>query len=791
VAWLMVGLILPGVLLTRALGVEDASGALPVSLAADWTVSAQGWLVPGESRTELTSPLRGWSATLELGRGVGEAFEARIRIRESGRPAAGVFRVNGDGFYLAENGRLVVLDECPLPSIPSRVQVFEADGREVWSGNLLAPAAPSLSSDGLTFVAGVKDGTCVLDLERLTETRLPAHDVFAAGPAGTWAALRLADPTASEGGTAEFSGHFGGATRTISLPDQPRRLALSRDGRSAYVIVRSPDRPGDATRHRAGEGGTLYRIDLLDGSIGELLQAPEGCRLRDVRVEGDLVLVGLRRQEGRRWSGVKLVLDPQGNILEQDRSAHSVDVAGSRGGEASGAPGVAPDVAPGPGASAAPGVEPSSWSERATIPWPLWPNSQHQVGNTYGEYQYYGGSPYPHPGFDVMGQAGQEAYAVAPGVVKAILTTSGSWHWRVAVGDQDIPGVSLGYLYAHIDEPTIPVDVGDPIVTGQWLGDLVSWPNDNFHHCHFTRIEDSGTTWDGNWLSVHNPHLDVNHSETAAPVFEPARGSDLLAFCRNETSTYLSPNSLNGQVDIIAHVSDRILTTWECTVQELRYSIYPLGMPGAPLVDNKLSVFFDMDLDTYGSGQIDAMMVDLLYKQDGTCRTQGDYGAREFYHILTNSNGDEVYDESDFQQCWDTSTLPDIQWVVKVRAIDAAGNARADSMVVRTVNGNTSGFEEVSELGPGVAHITSSPNPSAGEVTFSWNSPVAGEARLSIFDAGGRLVARPLPATPAGRTGQLLWNGRDLSGTPVPSGIYLYRWSMGGSERHGRIIVSR
>ena len=40
-----------------------------------------------------------------------------------------------------------------------------------------------------------------------------------------------------------------------------------------------------------------------------------------------------------------------------------------------------------------------------SIPWPLAPNAQHEVGNTYGEYQNYG-SAYLHPGIDVMGDAG-------------------------------------------------------------------------------------------------------------------------------------------------------------------------------------------------------------------------------------------------------------------------------------------------------------------------------------------------------------------------------------------------
>ena len=53
--------------------------------------------------------------------------------------------------------------------------------------------------------------------------------------------------------------------------------------------------------------------------------------------------------------------------------------------------------------------------DHSPIPWPLAPNEQHEVGNTYGEFQNYGGSPYPHPGVDVMGADLSPVYAVNGG----------------------------------------------------------------------------------------------------------------------------------------------------------------------------------------------------------------------------------------------------------------------------------------------------------------------------------------------------------------------------------------
>ena len=265
------------------------------------------------------------------------------------------------------------------------------------------------------------------------------------------------------------------------------------------------------------------------------------------------------------------------------------------------------------------------------------------------------------------------------------MTTSGQYHWRVAIGGPG-GGTTSGHLYAHLRQSSITVNVGDTVTKGQLLGDLVPWPTSNFTHCHFNSLEDSGNQWFGDWIVPDNVHEDLeNVNETSAPVFKNARGNDIFAFCRNESSIYRDPGALRGRVDIIARVGDELNSNWTCSVQTLRYSIYPVGSPGSPIVDNKLSVKFDMALDTYSSGSIDSFLVELLYKEDSTCNTNGDYNSREFFHILTNSNGDQVYDAADKNESWDTRAVPNGSYVVKAVAIDAAGNRATASMTV-TVN---------------------------------------------------------------------------------------------------------
>jgi hypothetical protein len=320
--------------------------------------------------------------------------------------------------------------------------------------------------------------------------------------------------------------------------------------------------------------------------------------------------------------------------------------------------------------------------------WPLLPNETPPIGNSYGEYQYYGGTAYRHPGIDLMGYHYQPVYAVADGFVKAVLTTSGEWHWRVAVADASVPERCRGWLYAHLDLSSIAVSVGDTVETGDYLGSLVPWPVADFTHLHFARIEHEGEIWDGQWLCPGNPHLMMDHvAENDPPFFLEANGA-LVAFCQDNTSAYHSPDSLFGAVDIVAHVGDRILSDWVVCAQEIRYHIYPCGRPEFPVVDDKLAVYFDHSIDVYQGGMLDELLVPILFKHDSVCPTAGDYSTREFYHILTNSDGDIIPELTDEEESFNTALLPDGAYVVRLRALDVAGNTAEDSMDVILANGN-------------------------------------------------------------------------------------------------------
>jgi hypothetical protein len=724
------------------------------------TVSAQGLFqtLPGKS----ISPRGLVTMEFALSPGPENRLLGDILVTEAdpsspstGRVGRGPWRLHdlpGPTFFISDLGRIVTLETFDPPELPGVVRVFDLTGRLLHEEQLRVPTDPGLSPDGTRFVCRTVEGVVSLDLATFGARRYPLYSLFAAGPAGMMAGMEPEGPLEIRGPNP------GSEVVSVNLPPglHPVRLAFAADGASLFLLA--PDR--------------LLRLDPQTGADEVVYRPDPAEELRDLRLSEDSVLLGLRRLTADRCEGASVVLAQDGSMRER-RQGPTMDLPRA-------------DFS----LVGAPEQARAREIRTPSIPWPLQPNSEHPIGNTYNEYQYYGGSPYPHPGIDVFGDPGQHVYAVHSGVVKAILTTGGDLYWRIGIADTLGNGTLPGYLYAHLVQSSIPVTVGQHVTAGQYLGDLVDWPIAGFTHTHFARIQDTGAQWSGGWICIGNPHLYLqNQTDLLRPVFEPARGTDLLAFCGNETSTYQNPTSLHGSVDIIAHVGDRIISTYVCTVQELRYTIYPLGNPGVPIVRDKLAVYFDMTNDYYAGGSNYSLLVNILYKQDSICRTQGDYDYREYYHILTNSDEDQSWGPEDLQQCWNTSTLPDGSYVIRVTARDVAGNTTIDSMTVQTVNGNPSAV--AGETAGPALFLESRPNPARGSAAIVFSLAAPDRVSLDLYDLSGRRVRSLLdaPLLPGAHTAR--WDGLGDSGLPLPGGVYFYRLSGRQGTQTGRLVWRR
>ncbi len=79
------------------------------------------------------------------------------------------------------------------------------------------------------------------------------------------------------------------------------------------------------------------------------------------------------------------------------------------------------------------------------------------------------------------------------------------------------------------------------------------------------------------------------------------------------------------------------------------------------------------------------------------------------------------------------------------------------------------------------------PNPFNAATRLRFGLPQAGRVRLELFDVRGRRVARLWDGPRDAGWHAILWNGRDDSGRPVASGVYIYHVE---AKEGGRVIGS-
>uniref|UniRef100_A0A7C3YUU5 T9SS type A sorting domain-containing protein n=1 Tax=candidate division WOR-3 bacterium TaxID=2052148 RepID=A0A7C3YUU5_UNCW3 len=319
-----------------------------------------------------------------------------------------------------------------------------------------------------------------------------------------------------------------------------------------------------------------------------------------------------------------------------------------------------------------------------SIPWPHPPqDSVHPIGNSWGLFQDYGGTPYLHNGNDIMTPPLWPVTAVRYGYVKKVWTTGNPLYNGITIGDSAGSGFCSGYMYYHIDPNTITVQEGDTVYPGETIGRIVTWPVAEFHHNHFSKNRNSGVIWPSYGTFYKNPLAEfIPDNDSTVPNFLNAISGQKFAICLNNRSTYLNPDSVYGDCDLICRLEDKINhRVWKVAVYKISYSIRDtLGNYVVPL---KLSFQFSESIEAYYPGQCRT-----VYKDDAVCNSNCDYDslARRLYYIFTNTDGDPLIEGSDSLECWRTSLIPDGPYWIKVMAEDEFGNRVQDSMLVRVKN---------------------------------------------------------------------------------------------------------
>jgi hypothetical protein len=86
--------------------------------------------------------------------------------------------------------------------------------------------------------------------------------------------------------------------------------------------------------------------------------------------------------------------------------------------------------------------------------------------------------------------------------------------------------------------------------------------------------------------------------------------------------------------------------------------------------------------------------------------------------------------------------------------------------------------------------VWSGPNPFTASITFGVALPSDGRIEVAIYDLTGREVAILEAMEGAGHR-ELHWDGRNMFGRPVASGIYAYRMTTPTGRAAGRIVRMR
>ena len=415
------------------------------------------------------------------------------------------------------------------------------------------------------------------------------------------------------------------------------------------------------------------------------------------------------------------------------------------------------------------------------------------VWNHYEQHMGLGGSSsYMHQGLDLITPIGEPTYSVIDGFVKLVLTTGGDIYWRTAISPVQVPGRSDGWLSAHLIETTIQVDIGDTVHIHDYLGDIIQWSGD-WGHIHFVNISDSGSVWyysDDEWGINFSPILVLQpYPDVTPPTIEQVFPWSKFALAKNESAIYLQPDSLVGEIDIIVKVVDYVEDSeWQQPAYTTWYTIKKISN-GQIIKPRTLGHILNHKYPFYDSGWY-MEYAGVIYQRDNTLLPSGWMDMnRNYYHNLTNSNGDSVITLSEKALAFDTDDFEDGDYRIIVEVYDEVGNFDIDSMDVEFKNGNPVSTENEVNNVYSFKLEQNYPNPFNPSTKIKFTIP--GDARrerqevvLKVYDVLGNEIATLVNEERTAGVYEVEFNA-----TGLPSGIYFYQMQAGNFTDTKKLVL--
>ena len=516
----------------------------------------------------------------------------------------------------------------------------------------------------------------------------------------------------------------------------------------------------------------VYSLDshklLFEDNVGGDLS------FRDLKIVDDHIAAGIHKRNKEESTGLLRVYDLSGNKLE-DKSGESRQLQKFE----------------------KINLEKKTQSNYDPIPWPFFPfDSMRTVWDHYEQHMGLGGAnSYLHQGLDLITPIGEPTYSVIDGYVKLVLTIGGDSYWRTAISDTQIAGRSDGWLSAHLIQSTIQFDIGDTVQTHDYLGDIVYWADD-WGHIHFVNISDSGSVWyynDGEWGINFNPILALQpYPDVTAPYIDPVFAWSKFAFAKNESAIYLQPDSLFGEVDIVVKVVDYVGDSeWQQPAYTTWYTIKKISN-GQIIKPKTLGQILNHKYPFYDGGHYEAY-AGVIYQRDNTLLPSGWMDMqRNYYHNLTNNNGDSLVELSEKSLAFNTDNFEDGDYRIIVEVYDEAGNFDIDSMDVKFKNGNPVSNEDEDFNAHSFNLEQNYPNPfnPSTKIKFSIPFVIASETKqsqfvtLKVYDVLGSEVATLVNENKPAGLYEVEFNAINL-----PSGIYFYQLSSGSHNQVKQMVL--
>ncbi|MDZ7332480.1 MAG: T9SS type A sorting domain-containing protein [candidate division KSB1 bacterium] len=624
----------------------------------------------------------------------------RFRLFEDDRLLYELAQPPGSDFYISNSGFCAFLDMRHHYRGELTIYFYSETGRELFFERLVGASLFGFSPKGTKFGVGNSQYLKIISVPDRQIESYDGADQFDISEDEKLVAIALrgkARVYSENNLIGEFNTGF----------IYPRKIKVSSEHQFLAVIDK---------KH-------LKVYSLINGKLlfEDVLDAKRS--FRDLILQDGQILAGIQDREKGISSGILKVYDQQGRVLiERIESSKSFKTFDQKK------------------------LLQKSPKDYNQIPWPFIPfDSVHTVWNYYEQHMSYGlpDWSYLHQGLDIIVPMNEPTFAVEAGIVKCVLTISGYWHWRIAVSQEQTSDFSKGWLYAHLIPSTIQFDVGDTVQQHDYLGDIVQW-HDDWGHIHFVEIQDSGLVWrydDNEWGITYNPLLSLQpNTDLIPPMIEPVFEHSKFVFCLNETSDYLDPDSLYGDVDIIAKIVDYIGDSpWQLPAYEIFYWVKKLP-EDTIVVPRTLGQILNHAYDFYDSHHYTPFAT-VIYKRDSLLLPPHWMDlARNYYHILTNNNGDSLIDLSEKDLALSTDNFPNGVYRIFVEARDQFGNTTVDSMDVKFKNRTSDIGENQIAVSEKLLLIQNYPNPFNTITEIYYVVPKPGIVSIKILDLLGKEV---------------------------------------------------